>query len=157
MKLEKSCGAVVFTKDSGNIQYVIIRSREGVCGFPKGHMEGTESEPETALREIREETGLNVTLIDGFRREISYRFTWKGKTIEKNVVYFLAEYSHQTPIPQEAELQGIDLMTFDRAIAALPFENAKQKKGFIFIVFVNFSRGFLFSAVNPPFYSFYKG
>lgn len=50
MKIEKSCGAVVFTREKGILQYVIIRSPEGFCGFPKGHTEGIESEQETALR-----------------------------------------------------------------------------------------------------------
>ena len=39
MKFEKSCGAVVFTKIDNKIKYLIIKSLEGIYGFPKGHME----------------------------------------------------------------------------------------------------------------------
>ena len=39
MKMEKSCGGVVFTRRDDEILYVIIRHRGGHCGFPKGHME----------------------------------------------------------------------------------------------------------------------
>ena len=46
MITEKSCGAFVYTKDSGIIQHVIIRSKEGFYGFPKGHMEENETEAE---------------------------------------------------------------------------------------------------------------
>lgn len=66
MTTEKSCGAIIYTKEHGDIQYIIIRSKEGIYGFPKGHTEGNESETETALREVAEETGLTVRLIPGF-------------------------------------------------------------------------------------------
>lgn len=65
MITEKSCGAIVYTCENSTIKYVIIRSKEGIYGFPKGHIEGTEGEIETALREISEETGLTVRLIVG--------------------------------------------------------------------------------------------
>ena len=126
MKTEKSCGAVVFTKDEGQLRYVIIRSKEGFYGFPKGHMEGGESEEETALREIREETGLNVAIVDGFRTEDSHPFVRDGHTINKDIVYFLARYTGQTLIAQEAELSGIYLMDYQQAINAFQFESSKR-------------------------------
>ena len=55
MKLEKSCGAVVYTLKNGKPQYVIVQSLEGFYGFPKGHIENNETEKETAIREIYEE------------------------------------------------------------------------------------------------------
>ena len=64
MTVEKSCGAVVFTREGGEVRYVIIQSLEGYYGFPKGHMEGSETEQETALREIREEVGLTPRLVE---------------------------------------------------------------------------------------------
>ena len=48
MNIERSCGAVVFTRVNGEIRYVIIESIEGIFGFPKGHMEAGETEEETA-------------------------------------------------------------------------------------------------------------
>ena len=93
MITEKSCGAIVYTCENSTIKYVIIRSKEGIYGFPKGHIEGIESELETALREISEETGLTVRLIDGFRTEDTHRFMRNGEARLKHIVYFLAEYS----------------------------------------------------------------
>jgi len=126
MKFEKSCGAVVYTKENGLIKYVIIQSKNGVFGFPKGHVEKNETESATALREIREETGLNVKLIDGFKEESSYCFTLNGEEITKNVIYFLGEYNNQTPVAQETELNGIFLMDYNTAISVFQFDNLKQ-------------------------------
>ena len=126
MKDEKSCGAVVFTREYGSIRYVVIRAKSGACGFPKGHVEGNETERETALREIREETGLSVRLLPGFREEDAYSFLAGGEQIQKQVVYFLAEYAGQTPQPQETELDGLHLLDYSGAMAALSFESARK-------------------------------
>lgn len=125
MIAEKSCGAVVFTRDDGDVKYIIIQARNGDFGFPKGHVEASESEIETARREVLEETGLCVEFCDGFREEYSYNFKRGGRTVTKQVVYFVAEFSGQTPIFQEAELMGIRLLDFAKAIELLNFENAK--------------------------------
>lgn len=123
---ERSCGAVVFTRDGdGSIRYVIIRSRSGIYGFPKGHMEGDETEEETALREIREETGLRPCLLPGFRWVNTYPLHEKPG-VTKQVVYFAAEYSEQTPVPQESELSGICLMSYQEAWNALQFASARR-------------------------------
>lgn len=44
MKHEKSCGAVVFTREGGTVRYVIAESIRHFFGFPKGHVETGESE-----------------------------------------------------------------------------------------------------------------
>ena len=126
MKTEKSCGAVVFTQESGGIKYVIIQSKEGFFGFPKGHVEDGETEAETALREIKEETGLTVSLLDGFRTEDSHTFVRKGETRMKHIVYFLAEFSGQAPVAQESELNSICLMDYETAMSAFQFESSKR-------------------------------
>ena len=125
MKREKSCGAVVFTNDGGSIKYVIIRSKGGVYGFPKGHVEDGESETQTALREILEETGLRVSLVPDFRAEDVFNFTHNGKSISKQVVYFLAKYSSQTLLAQKKEIKSIELMDYDSAINIFQFESTK--------------------------------
>ena len=126
MITEKSCGAIVYTYENSTIKYVIIRSKEGIYGFPKGHIEGTESELETALREISEETGLTVRLIDGFRTEDTHSFMRNGEARLKHIVYFLAEYSDQVPTAQEAELSSVHLMDYETAISVFQFESSKR-------------------------------
>lgn len=124
---ETSCGAVVFTRQADDIRFVIIRSVTGCYGFPKGHIERGESERQTARREIQEETGLNVTLLDGFRTTESYVFKrGDGKEIDKHVVYFLAEFQGQTPVAQETEIASISLMRYDEAMAVFQFDSSRR-------------------------------
>ena len=127
MKIEKSCGAVVFTREGGTVKYVIIRSPEGFYGYPKGHMEPGETEEQTALREIKEETGLDVTLLEGFRTEDSHALVREGRPdVTKQIVYFLAEYTGQVLRAQEGEVTEIRLMTYDEAMAAFQFESSRR-------------------------------
>lgn len=89
MNQEKSCGAVVYSKGGGTLRFLLIRHvNGGHWSFPKGHVEAGESETQTALREIREETGLDAVLDTGFRRITSYS---PAEGIWKNVVYFIAK------------------------------------------------------------------
>lgn len=124
---EKSCGAVVFTMAPEGTKYLLVRSLEGFWGFPKGHMELGETELETALREIKEETGLDVRLLDGFRTTDEHTLAREGHPERiKQIVYFLAAYDHQEFCPQETEISDIALMTFDEALAAFQFESSKR-------------------------------
>ena len=127
MQRETSCGAVVFTLCGGERRYVIVRGKKGFFGFPKGHMEAGETEQETALREIKEETGLSVQLIDGFRTEDEHPLIREGKpeTIKK-IIYFAAIYENQETHAQESEITEIRLMTYEEAMKAFQFESSKR-------------------------------
>lgn len=125
MTWEKSCGAVVFTVVADQIKYLLAQSLEGVYGFPKGHVEQGETETETALREVFEETHIHVTLLDGFRSVTEYALPNKANTM-KQVVYFLGEYTDQEIIHQKEELLGACLATYDEAIKMLRFEDSKR-------------------------------
>ena len=122
---ERSCGAVVFTRTERGIRYVIVESLEGIHGFPKGHAEPGETERETALREIREETGLEVRLLEGFRAEDEYALPKKPGTV-KRVVYFLGECNSRRPEPQRSELLSVKLLSFDEAAAVLEYESSRR-------------------------------
>ena len=125
MKWEKSSGGVVFTRTGNTVRYLIIRHLGGHCGFPKGHMEPGESEPETAIREIREETGLAVSLVEGFRAADSYPLPNKSG-VWKEVVYFPAEISDQTIHTQPEEISEAYLVSYEEALRLLPFPEAKR-------------------------------
>ena len=128
MNYEYSCGAVVFTRIGGQPHYVLVRAKdqpEGCHGFPKGHMEPGETEEQTALREILEETGLRVRLIPGFRAVTEYNLPTPPDT-RKRVIFFLAEYEDQTPIPQESELSAITLAPWPQALELTEFADSKR-------------------------------
>lgn len=107
---EKSCGAVVFYNGKSNTKILLVKNNNGrYWSFPKGHIEIGETEEETAVREIKEETSLDVEIKDGFR-EIS-DYTPFGK-IRKHVVFFLAQaFTDNVKIQEEeiAEYIWVDL------------------------------------------------
>ncbi len=125
MKWERSCGAVVFTRENGQIKYLLVQNLSGVYGFPKGHMEAGESERETAAREIMEEVGLRVSFLEGFRAEDTYPSP-AIKGWMKKVTYFLAEFSQQEYHLQEAEIKGGGLYTFAEAAKLFRFAGSKR-------------------------------
>jgi len=125
MHYEKSCGAVVFTRVNGEIRYVLAQNREGYYGFPKGHMEGGETEKETARHEIREEVGLRPRLIEGFRTCDEHPIPSRPGVI-KQIVYFLAEYEDQEISYQKEELMSAPLVSFEEAMALFVFESSKR-------------------------------
>ena len=128
MNYEYSCGAVVFTRIGGVPHYLLVRAkdqRKGCHGFPKGHMEPGETEEQTALREILEETGLRVQLLEGFRAVTEYALPSPQDT-RKRVVFFLAEYKNQPVRIQESELAGFALAPFDEALALTEYADSRQ-------------------------------
>ncbi len=124
MRTEISCGGVIYEKRGDKLYFVIIKSREGFYGFPKGHMESGETEIETAKREVKEEVGLDVEFVDGFREEIYHKLT-KKKDLKK-VVYFLAKYSGGTLKYQRRELSGAEFMAYEDALSVIVFENTRE-------------------------------
>ena len=125
MTYEKSCGAVVFTRSNGKIQYLLVSNLEGIYGFPKGHVEAGETEEQTALREVFEEVGLAVKLVTGFRSEDEHPIPQKENTI-KQIVYFLGEYSDQEFVYQKEELMNAQLVDYETAISLFQFDSSKR-------------------------------
>lgn len=85
---EKSCGAVVYKIINNVPHYLLEYMSLGHISLPKGHVEKNETEEETALREIKEETNLDVVLDNTFRKVITYS---PKEGIIKDVVFFVAK------------------------------------------------------------------
>lgn len=112
----KSCGAVVYRRTASRPEVLLLRQRaSGSWSFPKGHMEPGESEADTALREIREESGLSVTLRRDFRMEMHYAVPPR---FDKTVTLFLAETTQQPALPTE-EIAAYRWVSFEEARALL--------------------------------------
>lgn len=125
MKYEKSCGFVVYKEVQGSNYYLIIRSKNGEYGFPKGHIENNETELETAIRELKEETNLEVELIDGFRWQIEYNLPNK-QDIMKQSVYFLGKCITNNIVCQESEVCEAIFVPLSKAIEMLSFDETKK-------------------------------
>ena len=128
---EKSCGAIVFTYENGIRKYVIIRGTgiyKSFCGFPKGHMKAGETETETALREVKEETGLDVILMDGFRQVDEHFLAREGRPNDRKTnIYFLAGYDAQDLQAQENEVSEIILLDYHEALQILGSEESRRE------------------------------
>ena len=125
MNWEKSCGAVVFTRRGKQLLFLIVQEQPGGYSFPKGHMEGDETELETAHREIFEETGLQPAFLDGFYQQDTYHLSEKPGTW-KQVTYFLAEFGNEPLLAQEGEIQRILLLPYEEALTLFPHENNRR-------------------------------
>ena len=125
MGFEKSCGAIVFTRRGNEPLYVIVQEQAGAYSFPKGHMEGDETEEQTALREVFEETGLHIELMPGFRETDEYDLAEKPG-VKKQVVYFLAEYAGEQLVPRPGEIKRIFLCAYRDALKYFPQEGARR-------------------------------
>ena len=125
MKREKSCGAVVYRYEDGKLMLLMLRHRHGGhWSFPKGHMEGKETEVETALREIREETGLDVLLQTQFRHTVEY---YPKPGVKKLVVYFLGLAAPDAcPVRQESEISELKWVEYDEAYRSVSFKNDRE-------------------------------
>ena len=125
MRYIKSCGFVAYKRIENVNHYLIIQSLNGNVGFPKGHMESGESELETAIRELKEETGVDVKVIQGFRRQIEYELRRIPDTIKQSV-YFLGQCTSDKIICQEAEVAEASFISYEDALKILTFEETKN-------------------------------
>ena len=123
MKLEKSCGAVLFREEEGRRLYLIIRSVAGHWSMCKGHVEGSETEHETAVREIREETGLSVDFVEHFRHVIRYA---PRPGSMKDVVFFLARVTGGTLTCQPEEVAEAEWLPYGEAVERLTHASDRE-------------------------------
>src|SRR3990172_6316925 len=125
MQREKSCGAVVFVKNS-DVNYLLLRYAAGHWDFVKGNVEQNETEKDTVLRELREETGIVATqTIEGFRERIEYYYRRQGETIRKDVVFYIIE-AQGKKVELSFEHIGFDWLNYQGAMEKLTFKNAKD-------------------------------
>ena len=123
MKLEKSCGAVIFAIDRGERLYLLEHMKKGHTSLCKGHVEGNETEHETAAREIREETALEVTFLDGFSRTIRYS-PYEGCL--KDVIFFLARADAMDVTAQPEEVASIEWAALPSALVKLTHRSDRE-------------------------------
>ncbi len=116
---EKSCGCIII--EDNNV--LLIKHKIGHWDFPKGHVEGKETEVETAKREVKEETNLDVEIQEDKKYTIEY-LTDKGNM--KQVIYFIAKKIAGEIIPQESEVSDIRWVNFEEAEEIITYDSSKN-------------------------------
>ncbi|PID58281.1 DNA mismatch repair protein MutT [candidate division KSB3 bacterium] len=124
MKHEKSCGAIIFRQKAQGYEFLIVEQRKGRhWGFPKGHVECGETEKQTTHREIYEETGLTIEILEDFRKEIQY---YVKSNVVKTVVFFLARALSDEVQYILPEIAGHKWLSFSDALKQLTFSSQKN-------------------------------
>ena len=120
-----SAGGLVIRGVDGRPEIVIGRRRRERDGFvwslPKGTPEEGETQEQTALREVREETGLEVEILSYFDA-IHYSFTRGGERIDKTVHYYLMEAIGGSFDQWDKEFDEVRWVPMEEAIALLDFQ-----------------------------------
>ncbi len=123
MRLEKSCGAVIYKYSGTGRLYLIEHTLAGHTSLPKGHVETDETELQTAEREIREETNLEVAIDSRFRFNTHY-ITRKG--LDKELVIFVAEPLTEDLVPQATEVAGFEWLPLAEALSTLEYDAHRE-------------------------------
>ncbi len=125
MPKETSAGIIVYYRGEPKIKYLTLHYEAGHWDFPKGHVEKDEELRETALRETKEETNLEVNLNRDFKQSLSYMYrNQKGLLMNKTVHFFLGE-TKSNEVKISDEHIGYAWLSFERALEKLTFDNAK--------------------------------
>ena len=116
---EKSCGIVVFD----NNKVLLVHHNNGHWGMPKGHVEPGETEEETAIREVLEETSVDAKILPGFREVITYS---PRENTMKDVVYFVGEPISINLKPQEEEVNEVRFVNVEEASNLITYEEDRS-------------------------------
>ena len=121
-----SAGAILFRDTRDRREYLLLKSRPGDWEFPKGGVEGDEELQQTAIREVKEEAGIEeFRLIDGFREDYDYVFEANGKTIHKTVHLFIA-HSFEASAELSKEHRDLQWRDYEQAINTITQDGPRE-------------------------------
>ena len=103
------------------------RSADGtrVLGLPKGHPDGDETAAQAAIREVREETGIEAELIQPLG-EVGYVYERKGRMVSKTVAFFLFEYRSGDLADHDHEIEEAYWLPLERAARELTYQGERE-------------------------------
>ena len=124
---ETSAGGVVFRLHEGHAVFLLIRDSYQNWGFPKGHLESGERAEDAAVREVREETGIDDLVLRGQIETIDWYFRFRGQLIHKVCHFYLMETAQASTNPQQAEgITACQWVSYDDARSAISYANARK-------------------------------
>jgi 8-oxo-dGTP pyrophosphatase MutT (NUDIX family) len=121
MLIEKSAGAVVFRREGGKVKFLILKYKfkSEYWDFPRGNIEKGEKPEDTALREIKEETGIeNVKIFKNFREIVKWFYRRENELVSKEVIYFLAQ-TEEEKVKLSEENVGYEWLDYESALKKL--------------------------------------
>jgi 8-oxo-dGTP pyrophosphatase MutT (NUDIX family) len=126
---EVSAGGVVFREGTDGPELVLAsrRTKRGdlAWGLPKGQVEPDEHPDETAVREVREESGLDADVVEDLG-EISYFYVWEGVRIRKRVRFFLMRATGGDVSRHDHEMEEVRWFPLDEAIRKASYASERQ-------------------------------
>lgn len=130
-ELELSAGGAVFRRSERGVELVIGYQTDWNTGaatvrLPKGHVEGSETLEQAAVREVREEAGRHARVLEKLDEcHYAYENLETGEAISKRVVFFLMEDCGEASDHRDAEMNDIAWLPIAEAIGALTFDNER--------------------------------
>ena len=123
MQKEHSAGGIVFRKDSGEVVVLVTQSsaHDGWI-FPKGHLERGETSSDAALREVKEETGVDARIVERVGT-IRYAFRVRGRQIAKTALFYLMEYVGGKASDESPEVRAVTWVPLGQVADTLSFAN----------------------------------
>ena len=122
---EFSSGGVCIRNFHGRPFVAVVQVREGVLALPKGHADGKESAAEAAQRELREEAGVNGTLVEKLG-DIKYWYARDGDRVMKIVSFFLFRYRSGSVRDHDYEVEEARWLPLDEAVNALAYKGERE-------------------------------
>ena len=119
VEVEKACGCIIIEDQ----KVLLIKQKDENWGFPKGHVEEGETEEETAAREVKEETNIDVEIESSKKYEMEYKLP-NGNL--KQVVLFMAKKIGGEEKRQQEEIAELNWYTLEEALEILTFNNTKE-------------------------------
>jgi len=120
MKKEKSCGCIIINDKN---EVLLIHHNAGHWDFPKGHMEDGETEVQTAIREVKEETNIDVEVKEEYRYSTKYS---PKEDVIKEVIYFLARNISDNKQAQLEEVSEVKWFGMEEAIDKITYDNSRN-------------------------------
>ena len=126
MEREFSAGGLVVRRFQGRPFIAAVRTKGGtVLTLPKGHPERGESSAEAALREVREETGIDGSLVEKLG-DIRYWYARDGQRILKVVSFFLLRYRSGSVRNHDREVDSAEWIRLEEAPSLLTYRGDRE-------------------------------
>ena len=131
-RTEVSAGGVVYRREDGVVEILLAarRTRRGdlAWGLAKGGIEADESPDQAAIREVREETGIESE-IEASLGETRYFYVWENVRIRKTVHFFLMRAVGGDQSERDDEMEDVKWFPLDRALKRAAYRGEREILG----------------------------